>query len=137
VLTYALHNPGQLAGVVAFGPAPVEAEIIPLVCRVGRSIAGIWPALLPLAGKAAGGPLPGAQPLAGHEVIISRGKAAVPGELPGEEIGTSIGELAIPHLIVRRTPGLRAPPDSAPDIASYPRLLADLESWLLDCLRGE
>jgi pimeloyl-ACP methyl ester carboxylesterase len=136
VLTYALHNPGQLAGVVAFGPAPVEAEIIPLLSRVGRNIAGIWPAL-PLAGKVTGEPPPEARPLAGHEVIISRGEAAVPGDLLGEEVGTSVGELAIPHLIVRRGRGQPAPPDGAPDNANYPRLLADLEAWLLDCLRGD
>jgi pimeloyl-ACP methyl ester carboxylesterase len=136
VLTYALHNPGRLAGVVAFGPAPVEAEIIPLLSRVGRNIAGIWPALPP-AGKAAGEPLPEAQPLAGHEVIISPGEVAVPGDLLGEEMGASVGELAIPHLIVRRTPGQSAPPDRAPDNANHPRLLADLESWLLECLRGD
>jgi pimeloyl-ACP methyl ester carboxylesterase len=136
VLTYALRNPGQLTGVVAFGPAPVEAEIIPLLSRVGRNIAGIWPALPP-AGKATGEPVSGAQQHAGHEVIASGDEAAVPADLLGEEMGATVGELAIPHLIVRRTPGRPAPPDSAPDDANYRRLLADLEAWLLDCLRGD
>jgi alpha-beta hydrolase superfamily lysophospholipase len=130
-LTYAFYHPKQLAGVAAFGPVSAEGAVQPLLTRVSRTMAGILPAPLPVA-EAGTRSEPRLRPGTKHELVTSPAEAIA----AVEETGTTVGELSLPHLIVRRAPDQAAPDDSQLDDPDYAGLLAEFEDWVRDRLRG-
>jgi alpha-beta hydrolase superfamily lysophospholipase len=124
-LTYALHHPDGLAAVVAFGPAPVEMEVAPLLTRVGRTLAGFWPRLPSTADPAS--PPTGGSGESGDKPPIA--EAIHPASATVEGTSGTLGELSLPHLIVH------LPVDGA--APNLPQLLADVEIWLEERLTGQ
>jgi pimeloyl-ACP methyl ester carboxylesterase len=127
-LTYAFYHPKQLAGVAAFGPMSAEGAVLPLLTRVRHTIAGVLPAPLPAAEGDSGSEQDAAPP-ARHELSVYSREIL-------EETGKTSGELSLPHLIVRRVREPGAPDSSDRAALDYAAVVADLETWLRDRLRG-
>jgi pimeloyl-ACP methyl ester carboxylesterase len=119
VLTYALHHPEGLTGVVALNPASEQQSGRSLLARLSHTLSQIWPRFaittpidyssLP----AERGPEQAAA--SGHPAT---GTAGVDGEdgVAAEQLEIQSGDLSIPHLILRG--------------GDYDPVLVELERWL-------
>jgi alpha-beta hydrolase superfamily lysophospholipase len=131
-LTYALHHPENLSGVIAFYPRLRAPSVPSLLVSLTRAISRIWPAFMP---SVEGPPAPSPDPSA----RIVSGSSPDSDHLSTDPAVTVVtaSDIAIPVLIID------AEPPAVPDAGTHnqlhaapnPHSLHDVESWLDRVLR--
>lgn len=153
VMTYALHHPEGLAGVVALNPASAPREGQSLLVRLSRTLSQMWPrfsAAAPIDYSTVPAELqPGqATPVHTYSAPETLGFSADT-PVADTQIELQTGDLPVPHLILRSGTALLAAPGEASSFTQKPTeygrtqhslpadgdndpLLVELERWLED-----